>query len=214
METNKADIRIIAGSLKGRKVTCAVFEDLRPTPQRVREALFSILGNAIPDRPFIDIFSGSGVIGMEAISRGASTATLLERDTKLANAIDGYLKKFGIADKAQVLRTDVYRWVERWIPPKHPVNCFLSPPFVDLTDRVEDFIGVVKKLMDKVPDESCVVVQAEDGFDPSRLPEADKWDDRKYGRNLLFIWVKGEFPDREADEDFDENEEFVDEDES
>jgi 16S rRNA (guanine966-N2)-methyltransferase len=212
METNKADIRIIAGSLKGRKVTCAVFEDLRPTPQRVREALFSILGNAIPGRPFIDIFSGTGVIGMEAISRGASTATLLERDAKLATAIDGYLKKFGIADKAQVLRTDVYRWVERWIPPKHPVNCFLSPPFADLTDRIDDFIGVVKKLMDKVPDESCVVVQAEDGFESSLLPEFEKWDGRKYGRNLLFIWVKGEFPEpNEEDEAFPHD---TDEDES
>jgi 16S rRNA (guanine(966)-N(2))-methyltransferase RsmD len=201
METYKSDIRIIAGSLKGRKVTCIVDEELRPTPQRVREALFSILGNAIPNRPFIDIFSGTGVIGIEAISRGASSATLLERDTKLANAIDSYLKKFAITDKAIVIRTDVYRWVERWLPPQEPVNCFFSPPFVDLTERVQDFLAVVEKLMNKVPDDSCVVVQAEDGFDPAFLPDPENWDQRKYGRNLLFIWVKGSPLESDDDED-------------
>src|SRR3954470_8978146 len=72
----KSEIRIVAGTLRGRKLTCFVHEGMRPTPQLVREALFSILGNAVPGRVFYDIFAGTGVNGLEAVSRGASSARL------------------------------------------------------------------------------------------------------------------------------------------
>ena len=71
------------------------------------------------------------------------------------------------------------------------MNIFLSPPFADLTERVGDFMGLVRLLMEKVPNESTITVQAEDGFTAEQLPEADDWDFRKYGRNILLIWVKG-----------------------
>jgi 16S rRNA (guanine966-N2)-methyltransferase len=193
MQPQKTDIRIIAGSLKGRRVTCIVKEDLRPTPQRTREALFSILGNAIPGRPFYDVFSGTGVIGMEAISRGASEANLLERDGKLASDITSHLIKFGIQDKARVIRTDVYRWAERWIAPRKPINVFFSPPFPDLTERNDDFIKMVTTVVEKVADESVVTIQAEEGFPVELVPNPAEWDLRKYGRNLLMFLVKGEF---------------------
>jgi 16S rRNA (guanine966-N2)-methyltransferase len=192
MQPQKTDLRIISGNLRGRKVTCIVHEALRPTPQMVREALFSILGNAIPNRPFIDIFAGTGVVGIEAISRGAANTTFLERDPKLAANIETHLKKFGIEKQGNIYRSDVYRWAERWIPPKdQPVNLFLSPPFIDLTDRVNEFMELVRLLMEKAPEESVIVVQAENGFQAELLPEFETWDYRKYGRNLLLIWVKG-----------------------
>ena len=75
-------IRIVAGTLRGRKLTCNVNPNLRPTPQMVREALFSILGNAVPGRPFYDVFAGTGIVGLEAVSRGAKEARLIESDAK------------------------------------------------------------------------------------------------------------------------------------
>src|SRR6476646_7986000 len=92
----KTEVRIVAGSLRGRKIRVGVHPGLRPTPQMVREALFSILGNAVPGRPFYDVFAGTGVHGLEAISRGASEAVFVERDAKLANAIEARLKEFEI----------------------------------------------------------------------------------------------------------------------
>src|SRR5579864_8081332 len=112
----KTQVRIVAGDLRGRRLTVTVTPELRPTPQMVREAFFSILGDAIPDRPFFDIFAGTGVIGLEAIGRGAKNATFLERDFRFAGQIDRYLKEFEVADRGVVLRSDVYRWVERWRP--------------------------------------------------------------------------------------------------
>src|SRR3954451_17242100 len=105
-------IRIVAGTLKGRKLTCTVNDNLRPTPQRVRESLFSILGDAVPGRPFFDVFAGTGVVGMEALSRGATAASFVERDFRLIDDIEKHLKTFKLHN-TRILRTDVYRWIER-----------------------------------------------------------------------------------------------------
>ncbi len=187
----RTEVRIVAGSLRGRKLACAVHSGLRPTPQMVREACFSILGNAIPDRLFVDVFSGTGVVGMEAISRGARQTVFVEKDPRSSATIEQYLQRFGIAPRAQVFKTDAYRWAERWIlPTREPINVFLSPPFLDLHERPEDFLELVETLCDKLPEASVVVIQAEEPFPTRRLPNARAWDCRKYGRNLLLIWVK------------------------
>lgn len=188
--TEKTQVRIVAGSLRGRKLTAVVHEGMRPTPQLVREALFSILGNAVPGRVFYDIFAGTGVIGLEAVSRGASSARLIEKDPRQVADIQKYADQFGVADKVQVLRADAYRWAERWIPPgKDPVNLFLSPPFPDLTGRADEFLALVRLLLEKAPDDSVLTIQAEDGFPADRLPDLPAWDVRKYGRNMLLILV-------------------------
>ena len=187
----KVQVRIVAGSLRGRKLTVVVHEGMRPTPQMVREALFSILGNAVPDRVFYDVFAGTGVVGLEAVSRGASSARLIEKDPRQTGDIQKYAREFGVGDKVQVLKADAYRWAERWLPPKAPVNVFLSPPFPDLSEKAEEFLALVRLLMDKCPDTSVLTIQAEDGFPVERLPDPGAWDVRKYGRNLLFFFVKG-----------------------
>ena len=169
---DKTELRIVAGSLRGRKVTAAVHPGLRPTPEMVRQALFNILGDAVPDRVFFDLFAGSGVIGLEAVSRGASGARLVERDAKQAADIQKAIDAFKVRDRAQVLRADVYRWAERWIPPAEPVNLFLSPPFPDLTGaKLDEFVSLVELLWAKLPAGSVLTVQAEHGFPAVRLPD-------------------------------------------
>lgn len=190
----KTQVRIVAGSLRGRKLTVVVHEGMRPTPQMVREAFFSILGNAIPDRVFYDVFAGTGVVGLEAVSRGASSARLIEKDARQVADIQKYADEFGIADKVQVLKADVYRWAERWLAPKEPVNLFLSPPFPDLSQKADEFLRLVNILIEKAPNESVLTIQAEDGFPLAQLPYPTQWDVRSYGRNMLVILVKGEPP--------------------
>src|SRR3954453_15440753 len=157
----RTQIRIVAGSLKGRKLTCDVSPDLRPTPQMVREALFSILGNAVPDRPFFDVFAGTGVVGLEALSRGASSVTFVERDFRLAERIERNAAAFHVAGAARVARADVYRWGDRWQPPAEPVNVFLSPPFPHFEPRTEDLLRLVGQLREKAHPGSVLVLQAE-----------------------------------------------------
>ena len=193
IKSERTEIRIVAGTLRGRKISCVVHEGMRPTPQMVREAFFSILGNAVPGRVFYDVFAGTGIVGLEAISRGASSARLIEKDPRLAVEIQKYAMKFSVSSKAQVLQADSYSWAERWIPTgAAPVNLFLSPPFPDLTEKAGEFLKLVRTLLEKAPDESVLTIQAEDGFQMDKLPDLDLWDVRSYGRNMLLFRVKGD----------------------
>jgi len=195
----RVQLRIVAGALRGRKLNCTVTEDLRPTPQMVREALFSILGNAVPARPFYDIFAGTGVNGLEALSRGASSAVWIERDFRLAGEIELRLRDFCLARKGKILRTDAYRWAEGWQAPAEPVNLFLSPPFADYQHRLDDLLGLVSHLQIKSAPGSVLVLQSERHSALEQLPSLEEWDRRRYGRNELLIWVKEE-PAASSDE--------------
>jgi 16S rRNA (guanine966-N2)-methyltransferase len=186
----RIQVRIVAGALRGRRLNYTVTGGLRPTPQMVREALFSILGNAVPGRAFIDVFAGTGANGLEALSRGASEAVFLERDVRLAGEIEKHLRDFDLADRGRVLRADVYRWAERWQAPAEPVNVFVSPPFADFERRRDDLLRLVALLQEKVAPGSVIVVQGETGFPAAELPAAGQWEERRYGRNELLIWVK------------------------
>ena len=180
----RTQLRIVAGTLRGRKLTCNVSPNLRPTPQMVREALFSLLGNAVPERPF------TGVVGIEALSRGASRVTFIERDFRLLGEVERHLRQFGIFDQAVLARADVYRWAERWQPPAEPVNVFISPPFADFEHRLDDLLKLIGEFQTKVAEGSVLVLQAEHGVMLDELPAREQWEDRRYGRNHLLIWVR------------------------
>ena len=186
----RAQLRIVAGSLRGRKLTCSVDPGLRPTPDMVREALFNILGNAVPDRPFLDLFAGSGAVGLEALSRGASPVVFVERDVRVAGEIVRNLHTFGVADQVTVHRADVYRWAERWQAPGEPVNVFLGPPFRNVGPRLVQLLQVLAGLQQKVALGSVLVLQGEKVFATNDLPAAEQWEQRLYGRNRLSIWIK------------------------
>ena len=188
----RTQLRIVAGRLRGRKLTCDVNKNLRPAPQMVREALFSILGNAVPGRPFYDLFAGTGAVGMEGLSRGASHLTLVERDFRAADQIQRHLHDFDSADQASLMRADVYRWGERWQAPAEPVTIFLGPPYADLEQRPEALVMLIADLQLKAAADSVLVLQAEHDFQAGQLPQAERWEVRDYGRNRLLIWVKGE----------------------
>jgi 16S rRNA (guanine966-N2)-methyltransferase len=186
----RTEVRIVAGDLKGRKLIVHVSPDLRPTPQMVREALFSILGNAVPERPFVDIFAGTGIVGLEALSRGASSAIFVERDFRLVQDLDGYLRKFSLARQARIFRTDAYHWIAGWRAPAEPVNVFISPPFADFTDRPTELLAAAGALQEKVATESVIVLQAERGTALEAHPAFAGWEHRRYSRNVLLLWQK------------------------
>jgi 16S rRNA (guanine(966)-N(2))-methyltransferase RsmD len=183
-------VRIIAGSLRGRKLTLVYNPHLRPLADRAREALFSILGDAVPDRPFFDIFAGSGAVGIEALSRGASKAVFVERDSEAMRAILSHLQKFGLAKQAQVLRADAYRWADKWLAPKEPVNVFLGPPYQEIEKHFDAISWLVTCLQDKLAAGSVLILQSDDRFHAELLPDAENWDVRHYGRTQLAVWPK------------------------
>ena len=100
-------MRVIGGSLGGRRLRAPVGRGTRPTAERVREALFSILGD-IDDASVLDLYAGSGALGIEALSRGAASAVFVERSASALAALRGNLQDLGLyAPAVQVRRADV-----------------------------------------------------------------------------------------------------------
>jgi len=180
----------MSGFLRGRKLVCNVNPHLRPTPQRVRESMFNILGNAVPDRPFIDIFAGTGVVGLEALSRGASAVSLIEQDFRQAQEIRDHIAKFGVEEQIAVLPVDAYRWAQKWEPPAEPVNIYVSPPFPHIQNATDNLLQLLVSLQEKVQPDSVIVLQSEQGSKFDGHEALSGWEDRRYGRNHLMIWQK------------------------
>ncbi|MDR1834878.1 MAG: 16S rRNA (guanine(966)-N(2))-methyltransferase RsmD [Fusobacteriaceae bacterium] len=104
-------MRIIAGSEKNRTVKCKKGLETRPTLGILREALFSILNGAVAGSRFLDLFSGSGAIALEALSRGAERAVMIESDPEALAILIGNINALGYAERCRAYKNDVFRAV-------------------------------------------------------------------------------------------------------
>lgn len=95
-------MRIIAGNLKGRRLQAGSGLVVRPTTGRVREALFNILAQRVPESRFLDLYAGTGAVGLEALSRGASLAVFVENDRRVAAILKRRLAETGLSGRGQV----------------------------------------------------------------------------------------------------------------
>ncbi|KYH32497.1 16S rRNA (guanine(966)-N(2))-methyltransferase RsmD [Neomoorella mulderi] len=102
-------LRIIAGQARGRRLRTPKGRATRPTSDRVREALFNILGARVIDSLFLDLFAGSGAVGLEALSRGARKAVFVENDRQALACLAANLAATGFKDKAQIIAADARR---------------------------------------------------------------------------------------------------------
>jgi 16S rRNA (guanine966-N2)-methyltransferase len=119
-------LRIIGGTWRGRKLRFPAAAGIRPTPDRVRETLFNWLRNSVPAANCLDLFAGSGALGLEALSRGAAAVTFIEQDAAAAAALRSLLAEWQ-ARGAQLLRADALQYLARAAQPFDIV--FLDPPF-------------------------------------------------------------------------------------
>ncbi|MGH7536010.1 MAG: 16S rRNA (guanine(966)-N(2))-methyltransferase RsmD [Gemmatimonadales bacterium] len=106
-------MRIIGGSFGGRRLVVPRDTRVRPTADRVREAWMSILGDALPGARVLDLYAGSGALGLEALSRGAESATFVELSPRSLQALQANIEALGVADRATVHRGDALRFAER-----------------------------------------------------------------------------------------------------
>lgn len=124
--TAHAGVRIIAGTWRGRRLTLPEGTAVRPTPDRVRETLFNWLGQGIVGARCVDLYSGSGILGLEALSRGASDVQFVEADRKLTVALEAQLAK--LQARARVATERVERFLALPAVERFDV-VFLDPPY-------------------------------------------------------------------------------------
>lgn len=126
-KTRPGSVRIVAGQWRRRPIRVADASDLRPTPDRVREMLFNWLSADIYGARVLDLYAGSGVLGLEALSRGAKFATMVEKNARLTEAIAQNLAIFEADSRAQVITSDVERFLAG---PSTPLDgVFVDPPY-------------------------------------------------------------------------------------
>ena len=122
-------MRVIAGSAKGTRLV-RVPAGVRPVSDRAREGLFSSLGELVVDARVLDLYAGTGALGIEALSRGAETAVFVDKSPTAVASVRENLARTGLDDRAVVERSDVRRFLER--PPLEPAGfdlVFLDPPY-------------------------------------------------------------------------------------
>lgn len=120
-------MRVIAGKAKSRKLRSVPGDTTRPITDRVKESLFNILGSEIVEALFLDLFAGTGSVGIEALSRGARRAVFVERNRRAIEVIKENLKLTGLAAQAEVIRDDVFRFLARE-PAERFDLIYIAPP--------------------------------------------------------------------------------------
>ncbi len=124
---DRNSVRIIGGGWRGRRVRFPDIPGLRPTPDRVRETLFNWLQQAIVDARCLDLFAGSGALGLEALSRGAKELVFVEQSVAASRALQEQLVRFGAGASGQVVEMGAARYLRS--PPQTFDIVFLDPPF-------------------------------------------------------------------------------------
>jgi 16S rRNA (guanine966-N2)-methyltransferase len=123
-------MRIIAGKFKGASLKSPKGLDTRPTPSRLREMLFNIVQHKIEGCIFLDLFAGSGLMGFEAISRGAKTATLIDNNFHSIQCIKSNVKQLGLTSEIQVFKSDVIKCLERYAKQNKQFDIiYVDPPY-------------------------------------------------------------------------------------
>ena len=172
-------MRVIAGRYRGRRLQAPSGTDVRPTSDRVREALFSILGD-IEGLRVLDLFAGSGALGIEALSRGAASAVLVENDREALEAIRRNLEPLGDAG-ARVVRAEAVAWLRAGGGPYDLV--FLDPPYSSAGKLAEPLSQALPAVL--LP--NSLIVSESDKRDPLTLA-FPREDERTYGNTRIAIY--------------------------
>jgi 16S rRNA (guanine966-N2)-methyltransferase len=149
---------------------------------RVREAIFNLIGPSIKNLHAVDLFAGTGALALEAVSRGARGATMIERHLPTAQVIRENASALGVAEHVEIHAGDVFVWVQRLTQSSGvPWAVFCSPPFRFYTERAGEMRHLLTTVIGRAPAGSVLVVETPRRFDFTQLPRGDQWDARSYG---------------------------------
>lgn len=189
-----APMRIIGGQLKNKRIEYSGDVRTRPMKERVREAVFNLIGPSIKEKLAIDLFAGTGALGLEAISRGATGAHLIERHVPTSKLIRANAEALELVDQVTIYAHNSFIWVKNELPklPQTPWVVFICPPYEFFVSRVEEMDKQIRTLIEKAPADSVLIVEFDSQFDGTNLPDAENWDVRVYSPAHVGIYRVGE----------------------
>ena len=136
-------LRIVAGEFRGRRLQAPADSRVRPTADRVREAWFSILGPRVHGARVLDLFAGSGALGLEALSRGAARVDFVELNPASLQALKANIASLGVDDRVTVHRGEALRFAGRLLPDAFDIVVADPPYTADLAERL---VAVFRKV--------------------------------------------------------------------
>ena len=179
-------MRIIAGQNRGLKLTTPKGLEVRPILDRVRESLFGILRNDVPEANVADLFAGTGVIGLEALSRGAEACVFVDRDAGCIATINENIQRAHLEDRSRVVRGDVFRSAKDLAKDGPFDLVFVDPPYRMLRSpqdhkKVETFVARLAEPAILAEDGVVVFRFPSDADVPDRIGPLVQTDQRRYG---------------------------------
>jgi len=158
-------MRVIAGKYKSRKLAAPEGLDTRPTSDRLRETLFNVVAASVPDSVWLDLFAGTGAVGIEALSRGARSVYFVEAARRAARAIRDNLRSLGIEEGFEVIEREAATALRMLDVQAVSCNfCFLDPPYRKMGDY-EQVLGFLSQSRLLAPG-SLVIAEHDKHFDP------------------------------------------------
>ncbi|OGK84385.1 MAG: 16S rRNA (guanine(966)-N(2))-methyltransferase RsmD [Candidatus Rokubacteria bacterium GWC2_70_24] len=177
-------MRVIAGALKGRRLTTPRGRTTRPTSDQVRIACLDTLMPFLPAGPFLDLFAGAGGVGIEALSRGAPSATFVEQEAMALRALRGNIESLGLAERARVVRDDAVVAVERLGEAgQRFAVAFLDPPYE--SPRALPTLERLAEGACLLPEAVVVLQHATKASPASALGVLAAWKTRRFGETTL-----------------------------
>ena len=157
---------------------------------RVREAIFDLISTDSTGRHAIDLFAGTGALGLEAISRGASSATFIEKHVPSARVVEENIAALGVKEQCALQVTSAFLWAKRDLPhfaQQQPGQwlVFCCPPYAFYSARQAEMLELLSRVRDKAPVGSVLVVEADERFDFQLLP--GEWDVRTYSPAVIGV---------------------------
>ena len=186
-------LRIIGGRFRGSKLHYSGDPRVRPMRDRVREAVFNLVGPSVRGKHALDLFAGTGALGLEALSRGAERATLIEQHVPTAAVIRRNVARLGVESLCEVVAANAFFWASSLRGPElgsAPWLVFSSPPYDFYVERAGEMLELIGRLLEAAPAESIFVVESDARFDPGQLPNAGSWDVRGYPPALVAVYRK------------------------
>jgi 16S rRNA (guanine(966)-N(2))-methyltransferase RsmD len=184
-------LRIVGGRFRSRKLLYHGDARVRPMKDRLRETLFNLVGPAVRDMHAVDLFAGTGALALEALSRGAAGATLIERHLPTVALVRQNVAVLGVEPLCELVADDVFDWFGRHqLPRERPWLVFCSPPYDLFVQDADALLELIAGLMAASPPESIFLVESDERFDFALLPDPDAWRVRFYRPTLLGIWRK------------------------
>jgi 16S rRNA (guanine966-N2)-methyltransferase len=189
-DTREAEVRVIGGTFRGRRLQYHGDPLVRPMKNRTRESLFNLIGTECAGCHAIDLFAGTGALALEAISRGAVSATLIEKHVPSAKIVEANIRSLGVEDRATLLVTSAFVWAKRDLAAAAsagtPWLVFCSPPYAFFHERQSEMLDLIGRVREHAPAGSILLVEADDPFDFELLrgdatsDEYLAWDVRSY----------------------------------